>query len=296
LPSRAEEEPAVVAAAEASIAPPPPVPAVVVEEGETAMEATTPQAALEPPVEAVPSSGDVVLVLDEDSTPPPSSGSRDVVMTPSPEPTPVVVATDSLPAAEVPEPSQVAEVPGPFATVEVVETSSAQGAVTVEELMELAMCRYIDFPGFGIIDLEAPQHPEKVLEVATERMFTEPSIMETIASVSKALHEYERAGGFAPAAAAEAAEAALEAHAAGTESVASVPAPPPTSEDRVASLPQPAEASETVAAVIVTNAVEVDNEEAGSSPHTQLPLVLSTFAYLMGLPPPSKSKSLPRRR
>jgi hypothetical protein len=29
-------------------------------------------------------------------------------------------------------------------------------------------------------------------------MFAEPSILETIASVSKALHEYERAGGFAP--------------------------------------------------------------------------------------------------
>jgi hypothetical protein len=30
-------------------------------------------------------------------------------------------------------------------------------------------------------------------------MFAEPSIMDTIASVSKALHEYERADGFAPA-------------------------------------------------------------------------------------------------
>jgi hypothetical protein len=36
------------------------------------------------------------------------------------------------------------------------------------------------------------------LDVATERMFAEPSIMETIASISKALHEYERTGGFAP--------------------------------------------------------------------------------------------------
>jgi hypothetical protein len=30
-------------------------------------------------------------------------------------------------------------------------------------------------------------------------MFAEPSIMETIATVSKALQEYERTGGFAPA-------------------------------------------------------------------------------------------------
>jgi hypothetical protein len=78
----------------------------------------------------------------------------------------------------------------------VAETSSARGAVTVEEVMELATCRYIDFSGVGIIDLEAPQLPKKVLEVATERMFAEPSIVETIASVSKALHEYERPGSF----------------------------------------------------------------------------------------------------
>jgi hypothetical protein len=57
------------------------------------------------------------------------------------------------------------------------------------------------------LTLKPPQHPEKVLEVATERMFVEPLIMETIASVSKALHEYERAGGFAPHAASGASEA-----------------------------------------------------------------------------------------
>jgi hypothetical protein len=66
--------------------------------------------------------------------------------------------------------------------------------------MELATCRYIDFPSVGIINLEVPQLPEKVLEVATEWMFAEPSILEMIASVSKALHKYERTGSFAPAA------------------------------------------------------------------------------------------------
>jgi hypothetical protein len=94
--------------------------------------------------------------------------------------------------------------------MEVAESSSARDALTVEEVMELATCRYIDFPGVGVIDLEAPQLPEKVLEVATERMFVELSIMDTIASVSKALQEYERAGGFAPATTAEATDAALE--------------------------------------------------------------------------------------
>jgi hypothetical protein len=46
-------------------------------------------------------------------------------------------------------------------------TSSARGTITVEEVMEWAMCRYIDFPGVGVIDLEAPQLLEKVLEVVT---------------------------------------------------------------------------------------------------------------------------------
>jgi hypothetical protein len=34
------------------------------------------------------------------------------------------------------------------------------GAVTVEEMMELATSRYIDFPGVGIVDLDA-QAPEQ---------------------------------------------------------------------------------------------------------------------------------------
>jgi hypothetical protein len=69
----------------------------------------------------------------------------------------------------------------------VAETSSARAALTAEEVMELATCRYIDFPGVGVIDLEVPQLPEKVFEVAAEQMFNEPTIMETIALVSKAL-------------------------------------------------------------------------------------------------------------
>jgi hypothetical protein len=266
LSARIEEEPAVVAAVEASIAPLPPVSPAAVEEGEAATEATAPQAVLEPPAEAVPSGGDVVMVLEEDSTPPPPSGSRGVVMTPAPEPTRAVVVTDSLPAAEVPEPSPVAKVPGPLAAAEVAESSSARDAITVEEVMELATCWYIDFPGVGIIDLEAPQLPDKVLEVAMEGMFSEPSIMETIALVSKALHEYERAGGFAPAIAVEATNAALETPAAGMEPTADASALPLASESRDASLPQPAEAAEATAAVAATSVIEAVVGEAGSSP------------------------------
>jgi hypothetical protein len=255
-----------VAVAEASIAPPPLVPAVVVEVGETATEATAPQAVQEPSAEAVPSGGDMVMVLDEDLTPPPSSGSRNVVMTPAPEPTPAVAATDSLLAAEVPEPSFVAEVPGPLVAAEVAESSSARDAITVEELMELATCWYIDFLDVEVIDLEAPQLPEKVLEVATERMFSEPSIMDTITSVLKALQEYERVGGFAPAVAVGATDAALEAPATNMEPTADASVLPPAGESREASLPHSAEAAEAPATIAETGTAVAIVGEAGSSP------------------------------
>jgi hypothetical protein len=122
------------------------------------VEVAAPQATLEPPAEAGLSDGDVVMVFDENLAPPPSLGGHDFVMTPASEPTPAVVAADSL-AAVVSEPALVAEVPGPFPTAEVAETSSARGTVTVEEVMELATCQYIDFPVVGVIDLEAPQLP-----------------------------------------------------------------------------------------------------------------------------------------
>jgi hypothetical protein len=256
----------VVAVAEESSVPPPPVLATAVEEGHTAAEATTPQVALESPVDAGPSGGDVVMVLDEDSTPSPPSGSRDVVMTSASEPTPVVAAVDPSPVVEVLEPSPTVEMPEPSPAAGAAGTSSAVGAVTVEEVMELATSRYIDFPSVGIIDLEAPQLSEKVLELAIERMFAEPSIMEMIASVSKAQHEYERASDFAPAAAAEVTDAALDAPAAGMEPAEDASAPPLTSASREASLPQPAEAFETTDAVAATDAAEVVVGEAGSSP------------------------------
>jgi hypothetical protein len=101
-------------------------------------------------------------------------------MDPVSEPAPVASTASPLPTVEVSEPSTAAEVPGPSPTAEVVETSSAWGAITVEDVLELATCRYIDFPGIGVIDLEAPNFPEKVLEVATERMFAKQTIMETI--------------------------------------------------------------------------------------------------------------------
>jgi hypothetical protein len=89
----------------------------------------------------------------------------------------------------------------------------------VEEMMDLETCRYIDFPGVGVIDLEAPQLPEKEYEVEAKRRSNEPTIMETITSVSKALQEYECTGGFASAAAADAKDVALGALAAHVEPI-----------------------------------------------------------------------------
>jgi hypothetical protein len=85
-----------------------------------------------------------------------------------------------------------------------------------------------------VIDLEEPQLSEKVYEVAAERMFNEPTIMETIASVSKALQEYERAGGFAPAVAADATETAPAPPEAHVETTTDAPTPPPVNEGQEA--------------------------------------------------------------
>jgi hypothetical protein len=132
--------------------------------------------------------------------------------------------------------------------------------------MELATCRYIDFPSVGVIDLKAPQLLEKVLEVATERMFAESSFMETIASVSKVLQEYERAGDFAPAVAVEAADAALEAPLAHVEPTADASAPSPAIGSWEASLPQAAEATEDPSSITETGTAEAVVGEVGSPP------------------------------
>jgi hypothetical protein len=106
-----------------------------------------------------------------------------------------------------------------------------------------------------------------VFEVASERMFNEPTIMETIVSVSKVLQEYERAGGFAPAVAAEAANAALEAPAAHVEPTADAFAPPSAIESWEASLPQSAEAAEAPASVAEAGTADAVVGEEGLPPH-----------------------------
>jgi hypothetical protein len=157
VPPQGEEVLVAAVAVEASIAPPPPVPVAAVEEGEKATEAPASRAALVTPTKAGPRGEDAVVVVDEDSAALPSSKNCDVMITPASEPTQVTATASLLPAIEVPEPSPAAEVLGPPPTTEVEETSSGRVALTAEEVMELATCRYIDFLGVGVIDLEAPQ-------------------------------------------------------------------------------------------------------------------------------------------
>jgi hypothetical protein len=107
----------------------------------------------------------------------------------------------------------------------------------------------------------------------------------------KALREYERAGGFAPAVAAEATDAALEEPAASTEPAADVSAPPPASESREALLPQSAEAVEAPAAVTEAGATEAVVGEVGPA---QSPLAPRRFVLLTSLPLPFKSEPLLR--
>jgi hypothetical protein len=206
------------------------------------MEAIVTQAALGAPSKAGPSVEDVVMVVDEDSAPRPPSESHNAAMAPVLEPAQVLATVSLLPAVEVPVPSPTVEFQGPLPTAEVAESSSALVSLTVEEMVDLETCRYIDFPGVGVIDLKVLQLPEREYEVASERTSNEPTIMETIASVSKALQEYERASGFALAATIDAEDAAISAPAAYVEPSEDASVPPRVNEGREASPPQSVEA------------------------------------------------------
>jgi hypothetical protein len=81
--------------------------------------------------------------------------------------------------------------------------------------------------------------------------------MEMIASVSKALQEYEHAWGFASSAAADTEDVALAAPAARVEPTEDASAPPHVDEGREASPPRPVEAAETPAPVAKPVSTEV---------------------------------------
>jgi hypothetical protein len=133
-------------------------------------------------------------------------------------------------------------------------------------MMDLETCRYFNLLGVGVIDLEAPQLLEKEYDATAERRSKKPTIMETIASVSKALQEYKRADGFAPAAAEDTGDVALVAPAARVEPTEDTSVPPHVDEGREASPPRPVEAAETRAPVAKPVSAEAVAGEEETSP------------------------------
>jgi hypothetical protein len=209
VPLRAEEAPSVVAEMRTPTTPPPPASTATVEEGEAATEATVTRAAPEAPSGAGPSVEGEVVVLDEDTTPPPTSERHDAAVVLVLESAQVPVMACHLPTVEV-------SVPPSDDGSSRSSPDCGGGRVLLgpsfphdRGMMDLETYRYNDLPGVGVIDLEAPQLPEKEYDAAAEWRSNELTIMETIASVSKALQEYERAGGFAPATAEDTEEVAL---------------------------------------------------------------------------------------
>jgi hypothetical protein len=90
--------------------------------------------------------------------------------------------------------------------------------------------------------------------------------METIASVSKALQEYERASGFAPAAAEDMENVALAALATRVEPIEDASVPPHVDEGREALPPGPVEAAETPTPVVKPVSAEAVAGEEETSP------------------------------
>jgi hypothetical protein len=97
-------------------------------------------------------------------------------------------------------------------------------------------------------------------------MFNKPMIMKTITSVLKALQEYEHAGGFAPAVAADGVDAVLVAPAALVEPTADASVPPPVNEGQEVSPPQSVEAAEAPAFVAEVGTAESVVGEKSSPP------------------------------
>jgi hypothetical protein len=225
-----EEGLVVATMVEESAAAPPPVVAAVIKEGRTIMEATASQVILEPLAETGAGGEDVVMVPADDglAPPPPAGGGGGQG-----------AATSMAP-----------------------KSSTVAGTTSVENAVDLASCRFVDFDA-----PELPSNDREMLEVAIEQMFMDPSILDTITSVASALRQDEGAGGLAPPAASEAAEGVLEESTVSAELVVIVPPPTSPGESMGASLPQPAEAvMATPTAPVVGTAEGVVGGAGPSSP------------------------------
>jgi hypothetical protein len=229
-----EEGFVVATVVEESAAPPTPAAATLVEEERAVEETAAPQAALGPPAGASSGGEDVVMVpAGGGSVPPPPTREHDIAM------------------------------------LAALESSAAAIAASVEGAAGTSSSRYVDFPGIGIIDLDAtelPSNDREILEVATERMFVDPSILDAIASVLLVSRQDEGAGSLAPPAAPEAAEGVLEESTASSESVVIETPPTSVGESMDAPLLQPTEAAVDALTPSVVGMIEEVIRGAGPSP------------------------------
>jgi hypothetical protein len=126
----------------------------------------------------------------------------------------------------------------------------------------------VDFPGIGIIDLDATEllsNDREILEAATERMFADSSVLDANTSVLPVLRQDDGAGGLAPPVALEAAEGVLGEPTAGTESVVIEPPPMPAGESTDVPLLEPVEAVVDAPTPSVVSAAEGAIGGAGPS-------------------------------
>jgi hypothetical protein len=119
-----------------SAAPPPPTAAVAAKEERAVEETTADQIALAPPAGTSSGGEDVMMVLvDDGSAPPPPAREHDVSTSIASEP------------------------------------SAAMAGTWIEGTVDASSSWYVDFPGIGIIDLDATELPSndwENLEAATE--------------------------------------------------------------------------------------------------------------------------------
>jgi hypothetical protein len=179
---------------------------------------------LEPLAEIGSGGEDVVMMpVDDGSAPPPLAGECDVAMSVAPE------------------------------------SSTAVTAASIEGAADTSTSRYLDFPGIGIIDLDAiklPSNDREILEAVTERVFADPPLLDAIVSDPPVPRQDGDAGGSAPSAAPEVAERVLGESTAGTE-LAAIERPPTSfGESTDAPLQQPVEAAMAAPTLSVVGAIE----------------------------------------
>jgi hypothetical protein len=195
------------------------------------------------------------------------------------------------------------------------ESSAVVAATSIEGTTDTSSSQYMDFPGIWIIDLDATKlssNDREILEAVTERMFADPSILDSITSDPPAPRQDESTGCLVPSAAPEVVEGVLRESAAGTESAVIDPLPTSVRENTDAPLLQPAEAAMTAPTPSVVSAVE--GVVGGVGPSSPQPVAATAEEVLVpsqpivspqerdaprarqGLPPPKSATPLRARQ